>query len=382
MKSEEMANLISGRLSRIAGHHVIDRDIVTQVVGYHNHEPIDPKFAPARANLARAQEHFFHMQYEDAAAESARAVSLLEGDTSALHEKGRLLFDAFMTQAMIARAAGNETLVRSSLTRAAMLDPIRELDGGRYPPSMVKLFECERRILKRSGVGGIDVRTAPPVAEVYINGVAAGVTPLQLEGLPAGDYDLMIKTNRYAPVRKKVAVEAGRTKKVSLRLAWRGSSAKRGRVSTSTARREIDESLNVAELLKADRAVLVSAEGGRNDSGEVRVRLVDRRYRASFRPIVARYDSTDRDAVLDELSQTLSDLIGRDIASDPAAFADPQGTADPVLLGKTKKKIYRRPLFWGAVGTAVAGAVAGGIVAALGGGGSSDDTGSVRVNFR
>lgn len=374
--SEEVARSVASLLSRTTSYHIIDRGIVRQVVAYHHGPSAPVGFVGAREHLARAQEHYFHLHYEDAAAEARRAVRVLERDSSSLHDKGRLLFDALMTQAMIARAMKDDELMGIALSRAAGLDPLRELDRALYPPSVVKLFGRSRAASAKRGVGALRVRTHPAVAEIYLNGIPCGITPATLNDLPAGDYALMIRTNKYAPVKKSVIVTAGKTKSVSAKLVWQRGKGK------SVRRGEIDEALALADLLKADRAVLLSTEEKKDGSGEMRARLVDRTYRAAYRPIIARYDAARRDGVMEEFANEIAEQLRYDLASNPADLLDPEGNADPVLLGRNKRKLYRQPLFWGAVGTVVAGAIAGGVIAAIGGGGSSDDRGNVRVRFQ
>ncbi len=167
---------------------------------------------------------------------------------------------------------------------------------------------------------------------------------------------------------------------MSEKLAWADKdSSKKGAAAGIVGLSEIDEAQNVAELLKADRAALITAQEN-NGAGFVRARIVDRKYRAAMRPMIARYDAGNRADAYAQLADEISKALDTDLASDPSKYADPEGSADPMLMGKNKKKIYRQPIFWGAIGVAAAGAIAGGVLAAVGGGSGGD--GKVRVKFR
>ena len=63
----------------------------------------------------------------------------------------------------------------------------------------IKIFQEISNASKDSPKGAATVSTKPSVAEVFLNGVKKGVTPVAIKGLPVGAYSLMIKTNRYEP---------------------------------------------------------------------------------------------------------------------------------------------------------------------------------------
>lgn len=377
--SREIASSLRNAFSLDNRFHIIEQQLVGQVTNYYNgaRQSTPFHFGAATTILARAQHHYFTMNYEDARAEATRAIDLLKKNPASINAKGQMLFDALMTKVLIARALKDEATLNAALAEAVRINAAQNLDRQTYPPSIVSVFNAMRTTRIAQGAGRLVVTTRPGVAEVYINGVMSGVTPLTLNDLPAGEYALMIRTNKYRPVTKRVSVAAGRTKRISERLDWIGN-AGGGRRGVN-GQNEIDEALRVASLMKADRAVLISAQPGSGGVNVARARLVDRQYKAAYRPIVVHYGTADRAQSLAEFAGEIAATLKRDLATDPAELADPHGTADPILLGKGKRKIYNSPIFWGVIGTAVAGGVAGGILAAMSGGGGG--SGNVRVNF-
>ena len=378
--SQEMSSSLRKAFSQDSRFHVIDQQLVGQVSDYHRgeHRVSPSRFRAASDYLARAQHHYFTMNYEEARAEASRAITILNKNPASLSEKGQLLFDALMTKALIVRALKDEAALQGVLAEAAKINSAKKLDRRTYPPSVVKSFEKARHKVSEHGTGSIKVTTRPGVAEVYLNGIMSGVTPLEIKDLPVGYYALMIKTNKYRSITKRVSVKSGRTKRISERLDWTGNSSAGG--AGVNGRNEIDEALRVATVMKADRAVLISASTTSNGGGVARARLVDRRYKAAYRPIVVHYGASDKATSLAEFAEEISGMLKRDLATDPASLSDPGGTADPILLGKGKNRIISSPILWGAVGAAVVGGVIGGVLAATGGG--SSKTGNLRVNFQ
>jgi hypothetical protein len=369
---------VRSELAKVDAFHVIDPEIVEQVMDYYGagETKASTKFPEAREFLSRSQEHYFRMNYEEARAEARRAIELIESDPASINDKGQLLLDALMTQALISRAMGDDETLHRSLERAVMLNPSHDLDSSSYPPTIVYLYNEKREQMKMNGTGTIEVNTSPQVAEVFINGIGCGVTPLTLDDLPVGLYAIMIKTNKYQSVMKTIDLAPNDLEKMSVELKWDGN-------ENTYVGDEIEHAIRVAELLQADRSVILYANEEGNGDAVARARVADRHYRAAFRPIIARYDETNEEEVLTQFNDQIKEFLLHDLSDDPASFLDPDGVADPILLGKQKKrKIYTHPIFWGAVGTAVAGAVVGGILAASGGGASSDGEGSIRVRFR
>jgi hypothetical protein len=373
----EVATGVRGALRNIDSFHIIDPEIIKQVIDYYGagRAMTSTKFPEAKEFLSRAQDHYYRMNYEEARAEAKRAIEFIESDPVPIHNKGQLLFDALMTQGLIAKAMKDDETLHRSLERVVILSPSHELDRSSYPPSIVKLYNEKRVRIQENGVGEIEVNTSPQVAEVFINGIECGVTPLKLHDLPTGRYAIMIKTNKYQSVMKTIDLAPGDEESISVQLKWDGK-------ESTQVGNEIEHAIEIAELLKADRSVILSAHEEKNGDISARARVADRHYRAAFRPIIARYDTSNEEEVLAQFNDQIKEFLLQDLTDDPASFLDPDGVADPILLGKQKKKLYTHPIFWGAMGTAVVGAVVGGILAATGGGGSGDGEGSIRVRFR
>jgi PEGA domain len=67
--------------------------------------------------------------------------------------------------------------------------------------------------------GTLSIATVPDNATVFVDGRELGVSPLHVNGIPAGDHRLRIVKNGYRETTQTVTIEAGQPKwlKVMLR---------------------------------------------------------------------------------------------------------------------------------------------------------------------
>lgn len=381
--SEDVAAALREALPHIHPVHIISLEITENVLSYYGSEAGSvPQQNSAAEFLARAKEHYFGFQYDEALAEVKKAVEILSNGR--ISENGALQHDALLTQAIIARAANDKELAGKSLEDAVRLNPFYRIDRLAFPPSVVELYEGARSGFFKREKGMLNVETNPPAAEIYINGIMQGVSPFELGDVPEGIYTLLIKTNKYDPIEKEVRIVAGQTVSVNEKLKWAGNtkSSMKKQNKLESAKAQIAEGLRISELLKADKAVMVDCDETRG-RGQVLIRMVDRRYRAAHKPLLVGYSGEqDKPQAIADAANVLAEQIKADIASNPMKYLDSEGIGDPVLLGKRKREFHKQPFFWGAIGTLAAGALAGGIAAALSGGGSSPDTGTLAVQFK
>jgi tetratricopeptide (TPR) repeat protein len=381
--SEDIAAALREALPHIQPVHIISPNITENVLSYYGSElEPGPQQNSAAEFLARAKEHYFGFQYNEALAEVKKAVEILSN--GGISENGALLHDALLTQAIIARAANDKELAGKSLEHAVRLNPFYRIDRLAFPPSVVELYEDAHSSLLKNGKGIIKVETNPPAAEIYINGIIQGVSPFEFTNVPGGSYSILIKTNRYKAIEKEVRIAAGQEISINEKLKWEGgrtiSNKKQGK--TEGAKAQIAEGIRIAELLKADKAVMVDCDETKG-AGQVSIRMIDRRYRASHKPLLVKYaGEQEKPQAIADAASVLAEQIKADIAGNPAKYLDIEGIGDPVLLGKRKREFHRQPFFWGAIGTLTAGALAGGLAAALSGSGSSPDTGTLAVQFK
>lgn len=379
-KSRELSYTIADSLRLISNHHIIDSEVVADVAAYHGgHADASATTREAQDILSLAKDRYFQFRYEDAREGLTRAISILEASRGDVSQAGPLLVDAYVSQAVVAKSLGDVASAREAFSKALAVNPKLDLSDEEYPPSVAKLFEEERARVAGKPAGSIRATSSPEVADVYVNGIRMGVTPLLLEGMPAGRYHVLIRASQYGELARTVDVAAGARAKVRGRLGWHPRESKPESVEEDDAAAKVREGVRIADLLKADKVILVDADLSETDSGMISARMVDGRLRAGQKPIAL---SVSADAFEDpEGLADMVDLLAEQADSHVLADRiDPAGMSDPILLAKRRRPLARQPLFWGAIGTAVAGAIAGGVAAAMSGGGAK--TGSVKVEFR
>ena len=380
--SRDIAAAVREALPHIIPAHMISPNIMDNVLSYYQKETtrLTPKGESAAENLTHAKQHYFGFQYDIALAEVKRAIDILR--QGKISKNGAMLQDALLTQGIIAKANGNNELAQESFTEVATLNPFYEINPVSFPPSTVKMYKNSYFRIMKKEKGSLKIESNPQSAEIYINGILQGVTPLDLNQIPSGTYSVLIKTNKYQPIEERIEIVGGKKVVVRKNLRWvSGQKTARKKSRRESAREEINEGIRTANLLKADKAILIDCDESKG-SKIIYARMVDRKYRAAYKPLVAIYETPEQRAqAVTDITYALAGQAKANILNDPMKHLDNEGIGDPVLLGKRKKKIYKRPLFWGAIGTVVAGAVAGGMVAALSGG-SSSDAGSLAVQFK
>ncbi|MBN1282869.1 MAG: PEGA domain-containing protein [Proteobacteria bacterium] len=376
--SREIAAEIGDALKATTPHHVIDSKLAAEVSSYQGALP--QPFPEAAALVSAAKEHYFNFKYDDANRSLERAISML-APYSAAAGVAPLILEAHIIRAMVANSRAKKDAATSALNDALAVDPLLTLAAADYPPSLVSLLDDLRSAAGRADTGSIAVVSVPEGADVLINGISRGRAPLELEGLPAGTYSLAVLANRYAAFEKSVAVEPGGRAEVKARLRWAKGKAGSDRASRAAdGAAAVREGVRMADALSADRVVLIDADSGAGGRMDVIARTVDRDLKAGAAPVMVRgVDPDSHSGLIAELVKGIAGQVDLDLASDPRAFVDPIGEADAKILAKRKKPLTRQPLFWGAIGAAAAGAIVGGILAAMGGGSS---TGDIRVNFR
>lgn len=383
--SDEITQEISGLFAEALLRNdidVISREKTEAVLRYYD-EGNDPASYPsseAARFISKAREHYYNFDSEPAYAEIAHAIDLIKD------EPGSTLRDAYITAAIIdkANAAG---YFKSALT----IDPFYTIDRKAFSPSTVEAFDDARSEIMRASKGSVNIDTDPKVCEVYINGIIRGVTPLVVSEIPEGEHKLLIKTNKYRPVERTIAVRPGQTIKIKEKLYWEPKNngevpVKNLLASQDIARAEINEGVRIAELLKVSKTVLIDVDEGTSGNGEISIRMVDREYKAGHNPIIISYDPT-KDNLSQNLNLAAERLVSQtkiNILSDPQRYLDPDGVGEPVLLGKRKKEFTKTPAFWAVLGGVVAAGAGGAAAAVMLGGGGEDGkgAGSVNVQFK
>ena len=375
-ESRVAAEMISDGLGFASPYHIVDPKVSEGVVGYHD-VALTPNNAigVAESKLSEAKNDYFNFQYSKAWAKLQAAIAELK--RMDIDIAGPYLIDAYLTRAVVAKSRRDADAVEESFAKALIINPKLELFEDDYPPSVMRSFANAKAQVEKRPTGELEIISKPGGATVALNGVSQCETPCVIDALPTGSYSMSVKANKYAAVKGDVRIEPGRRTAISKKLKWASKGKKESGDDDAVA--GVRRGVHAAGVLNADKVVLIDVDETRG--GLVTARVVDRKFAVGLKPVVFEGASeAGQVRVAADMTRALVKQLAVDPATDPAGLTDPAGMSDPVLLGKRKKPIYRKPLFWGIIGVAVAGAIAGGVAAAMSGG--DDGPGDVRVRFQ
>ncbi len=374
-ESRDLADALSDLMRLMTDHHIVDGAKAKQIAEYRDGAP-EAGPGEVRSLIASAKEHHFAFKHAAAERDIDEAIALLSG-RALDRETGPVALDAYLSKAMIAVSSGDAAGADEGLERALSIDPLLDLEGKDYPPSLKERLIALKAGSRARDSGALSVKSRPAAAEVYVNGIMQGVTPVELEGLPIGEYSLVVAANRYAPDERSITVLPDMTVKIKSKLRWAKGAEAGGEGAAGSG---VRSALDMADALKVDRVVMVDADAGAEGSLVISAQVIDKALRTGLKPIVLPEVLPEyKHNQVAEMANMLVDQLGADPLDNPTEMIDPIGEGDPIVLGKRKKPLVRQPLFWGIVGTLVAGAVAGGIAASMSGG---SGTGNLKVSFK
>ena len=147
-------------------------------------------------------------RWETASVVLKEAAAGLEGRPSHVRELARAYVYFGVARLQIADA--DET--RQWFAEAQMRDPTLRLDPAEFPGDVLEIWEEARDL------GMLFVDTEPAGAEVSVDGVVRGRSPVGVAGLQPGEYRVTLGYDGYAEVSRVLAVAAGRTERLFVPL--------------------------------------------------------------------------------------------------------------------------------------------------------------------
>lgn len=170
------------------------------------------------------------------------------------------LVDTYKLLAAARFIDGDQEGARDALRRARVLDPELVFDAKLFPPKMRRVFTEVKLLQDELGKGAIAVTSDPPGAEVLVNGVSAGISPLKVPGLASGLNYVTLLQPGFLPTTTSVEVVGGEEKKVDQALGrfdddpaplLERTRASLGEVTVSSGMRDLGRRLKADLLLFA-----------------------------------------------------------------------------------------------------------------------------------
>ncbi|MCB1215057.1 MAG: PEGA domain-containing protein [Deltaproteobacteria bacterium] len=313
---------------------------------------------------------FKDLQFKDAIGILSNTIDSFRRAKKPLAENFQLV-DAYLSLGNVYMASKQKKQALDSFKEAVRLDPDREITTRYYSPNTVREFtEAKKEKLGKTKSTKLEIFSSPSKADVYINGVNRGQTPLKIDFFPTGEHYVLLKKPGYEPSARKIELkESAFREKIPLNKIESRNSAPRGFEVKSVG--DVEEQVKVASrignAMKVDKVMLVSViPVGYNH--KITARMIDMAYQASHKQKSIDVLNLPKDtrAASKVLAKDLEEKSYADLAKDPKKYAD----TDVLVIGKRKKK--SKALLYGLLGVLAAGGATAGLL--LRGGGSNESS--------
>ena len=354
---------------------VLTREETADLFFYHKRGVLKGGRILSHSQLEEGKKAYFELKLPEAQ-KILQRLALEEGEETGV--------DAHFLLGLTELAQGNEPEARQSFEEVLRLDPRHELDPSFFPPKVVKFFKKVKEDL-HPATAALKITANPVGSEVWINGVFAGLVPLDLSAFPAGKHIVRIQANHYYPVVKKIQLTPGSGLVMNNSLPWDSGQASETVLGFSESEiggsdRLVPVASGIGHEMGAGKVLLVSYLQKAGDSGEIETTLVDvnlgTSHKSRFYPVtqISENSAQVAAAVADQIQAALKE----DLKERPDRYAENRYQGDVILIGRYHKAFYKRPIFWILMG-AVAGAGGGVAAAALS---TGPATGSLGIVFQ
>ncbi len=164
---------------------------------------------PARASADEVRRQLEAAQAQFYASEFRKAETVLEEalkDAASLPpgaDRVKLQTDGYLLQMLLAREQRQQPAKLAAMNRVLRLQPDFKLDPVFFPTSVRQEFDAQRGKLKTTPSAELVVKSSPSGAEVSLDGVLVGRTPLR-RTLPQGTYSLQVVKEKLSSFARTV----------------------------------------------------------------------------------------------------------------------------------------------------------------------------------
>lgn len=169
-------------------------------------EGVEDPLPAARAELAHASEAQQSFHESDALASLSRAETLASSRGISPGARAVLADIGFLRAWLHLSAGRNPEAEREAASALVFADPGAP-DPARYPPEVVALFDRARSVAVPTGTLRVEVEGSPD-AQIFLDGRAAGESPLVARGLSAGPHGLVIEAPGAETIVDRIDVPA------------------------------------------------------------------------------------------------------------------------------------------------------------------------------
>ncbi|MFH1810146.1 MAG: PEGA domain-containing protein [Pseudomonadota bacterium] len=321
--------------------------------------------ADAEARLAAGKSAYENLEADQAVEQLTQACERFETGYAAVQTPDKMV-EAHVFLASVLLQTGSLDKARIHYRTALYLDPKLDLDPNRFAPEDIEALEIVRREIIQEETGSADITSAPVSARVYIDGVYRGTTPVKVTDLPRGYHYLLVERDGYERIAGVVEITPRRSQNFEQNLIAlrRFADLQRSLASVNPDANDLGGTVEtLRNVLPGDGFVLLTARMRADGVGlDARVHYVDfesghrLRHSDGQLPLNATRAVPALRALVDD-AMDLSKGV-EDAPRQPLTLVV-EDTGEPI-------EIPWMPILAGAGGVVVVGAVAAGVVFAVG----------------
>jgi len=167
--------------------------------------------------LDRGREMYDAFELAPALSTTTKAVLALERGAAALHDMGPYVNALLLLGATYSLKADKRN-ARNTFERALLVDRRATLQGGGYPPTVMEIFDEARDLVEGAPLASLSIYANPAAAEVYVDGIFRGSTPLTIDRLPAGRHVVRVFRSGYTSYGRVIELLDGAEETVQAAL--------------------------------------------------------------------------------------------------------------------------------------------------------------------
>ncbi len=173
----------------------------------------DAEYRRGLRKLSEGEKHSKRLRFPKAISALSTAIKLLNRNIEFVSDYDRFI-EGHMLLAIAYFRRGKESKGVDLLEKVLRYRPTMALDANQYPPIFVRIFERTRDRMLAREPGEISVKSDAPQAEVFLNGVLMGNTPVEIDQVFPGKNHLVVKTQKGASWGRLVNVRSGQQREV------------------------------------------------------------------------------------------------------------------------------------------------------------------------
>lgn len=164
------------------------------------------------AKLLKKAEEYYENGNFDKAIEVYESVIKMLNEKKELAETKQKLVQTILSLSLTYFTIQENQKARTQLEKLISINPKQELDPEFYPPKFISIFND----LQKEHLGSLQITSIPEKADIYLNNIKIGKTPIKLNKYLKGEYTLVAKLKGFAIHTQTISITPGIINKIEI----------------------------------------------------------------------------------------------------------------------------------------------------------------------